>query len=71
MCVFLSRIEPVLALKVRHGVATKASVPLSCGEAYENQRVLWKKNGNTTVISNTTFALTGAPNSTCADWIHY
>nr|XP_040036749.1 interleukin-12 subunit beta isoform X1 [Gasterosteus aculeatus aculeatus] len=37
--------DNVLALKVRHGVATKASVPLSCGEAYENQRVLWKKNG--------------------------
>ncbi|KAM8900402.1 interleukin-12 subunit beta [Spinachia spinachia] len=37
--------DNVLVLKVPYDVATKVLVPLSCGEAYTNQRVVWKKDG--------------------------
>ncbi|XP_068572655.1 interleukin-12 subunit beta [Cebidichthys violaceus] len=37
--------DNVLVLRVPYGQATMVNVPLSCGEAYENQPVVWKKDG--------------------------
>ncbi|XP_041808000.1 interleukin-12 subunit beta-like [Chelmon rostratus] len=37
--------DNVLVLRVPYGVGTKVHVPLTCGEAYQNQPVFWKKNG--------------------------
>lgn len=39
----------VLVLRVPYGVSSRVFVPLTCGEAYENQPVFWKKNGNNLV----------------------
>ncbi|XP_008297193.1 interleukin-12 subunit beta [Stegastes partitus] len=37
--------DNVLVLRVPHGRRAVAHVSLSCGEAYQNQPVFWKKNG--------------------------
>ncbi|XP_070839778.1 interleukin-12 subunit beta [Chaetodon trifascialis] len=37
--------DNVVVLRVPYGVGTRMYVPLTCGEAYENQPVFWKKNG--------------------------
>ncbi|XP_034746931.1 interleukin-12 subunit beta isoform X2 [Etheostoma cragini] len=37
--------DNVLVLRVPHSLSTSVYVPLSCGEAYQNQPVVWKKNG--------------------------
>lgn len=37
--------DNVVVLRVPYGVGTRVYVPLTCGEAYENQPVFWKKNG--------------------------
>ncbi|XP_054482303.1 interleukin-12 subunit beta [Anoplopoma fimbria] len=37
--------DNVLVLRVPHDKATLVNVPLSCGEAYRNQPVVWKKDG--------------------------
>uniref|UniRef100_A0A8C2WTC2 Interleukin 12B n=1 Tax=Cyclopterus lumpus TaxID=8103 RepID=A0A8C2WTC2_CYCLU len=37
--------DNVLVLRVPYGVSTRVHVPLSCGESYENQPVVWKKDG--------------------------
>ncbi|KAK2828181.1 hypothetical protein Q5P01_019215 [Channa striata] len=37
--------DNVLVLRVPHGVGSRVYVPLTCGEAYQNQPVHWKKNG--------------------------
>ncbi|XP_068457242.1 interleukin-12 subunit beta [Clinocottus analis] len=37
--------DNVLVLRMTYGVATRVNVPLKCGEAYENQPVVWKKDG--------------------------
>nr|XP_020455502.1 interleukin-12 subunit beta-like [Monopterus albus]XP_020455504.1 interleukin-12 subunit beta-like [Monopterus albus] len=37
--------DNVLVLRVPYGVNSKVYVPLTCGEAYQNQPVFWKKNG--------------------------
>ncbi|XP_031713354.1 interleukin-12 subunit beta [Anarrhichthys ocellatus] len=40
--------DNVLVLRVPYGESTMVYVPLSCGEAYENQPVVWKKDGEAT-----------------------
>lgn len=54
-----------------YGVGTKVHVPLTCGEAYQNQPVFWKKNGNTPVANTTDSisASTSTSQSSCADMI--
>ncbi|XP_029304348.1 interleukin-12 subunit beta [Cottoperca gobio] len=37
--------DNVLVLRVPYGVSSTKYVPLSCGEAYQNQPVVWKKDG--------------------------
>nr|XP_046266373.1 interleukin-12 subunit beta [Scatophagus argus] len=37
--------DNVLVLRIPHGVNTRMNVNLICGTAYQNQPVLWKKNG--------------------------
>ncbi|XP_032390551.1 interleukin-12 subunit beta isoform X2 [Etheostoma spectabile] len=37
--------DNVLVLRVPYSLSTSVYVPLSCGEAYQNQPVFWKKNG--------------------------
>ncbi|XP_026185005.1 interleukin-12 subunit beta [Mastacembelus armatus] len=37
--------DHVLVLRVPYGVGSRVYVPLTCGEAYQNQPVVWKKNG--------------------------
>ncbi|KAM3601845.1 uncharacterized protein V6R79_019859 [Siganus canaliculatus] len=37
--------DNVLVLRVPGDVSSKLNVPLTCGEAYQNQPVFWKKNG--------------------------
>nr|QAB02673.1 IL-12p40 [Lateolabrax maculatus] len=37
--------DNVLVLRVPYGLGTRVNVPLTCGEAYENQPVFWQKNG--------------------------
>lgn len=37
--------DNVLVLRVRDTDGSKVNVPLSCGEAYQDQPVFWKKNG--------------------------
>lgn len=37
--------DHVLVLTVPNGVGTRVNVPLTCGEAYQNQSVFWKKDG--------------------------
>ncbi|XP_037604779.1 interleukin-12 subunit beta [Sebastes umbrosus] len=37
--------DNVLVLRVPYGLGTRVNVPLSCGEAYQNQPVVWKKDG--------------------------
>lgn len=71
MCVcFLSMIKLVLVLRVPNVQGTRY-VPLTCGEAYQNQPVVWKKNGNTTVTiaTDTTSTTTCTSNSTCANML--
>lgn len=43
-----SRVFTVLVLKVLSGVDNKVYVPLTCGAAYQNQSVFWKKDGERT-----------------------
>lgn len=59
VCVFLSMIKLVLVLRVPYGLGTRVNVPLTCGEAYENQPVFWQKNGNTTVTTTSTTNMIG------------
>ncbi|KAF7647351.1 hypothetical protein LDENG_00173540, partial [Lucifuga dentata] len=40
-----SLMDHVLVLRIPHGKPTRIYVSLTCGEAYENQPVFWKKNG--------------------------
>ncbi|KAM9348873.1 interleukin-12 subunit beta [Symphorus nematophorus] len=37
--------DNVVVLRVPYGVGTQVNVALTCGEAYEDQPVVWKKNG--------------------------
>ncbi|XP_045896508.1 interleukin-12 subunit beta [Micropterus dolomieu] len=37
--------DNVLVLRVPYGQGTRVYVPLTCGEAYQDQSVFWKKNG--------------------------
>ncbi|TDH05047.1 hypothetical protein EPR50_G00139250 [Perca flavescens] len=37
--------DNVLVLRVPNDLGSRVYVPLSCGEAYQNQPVVWKKNG--------------------------
>lgn len=50
--VLLSFIALVLVLMVPDGVGTQVSVPLTCGNAYQDQSVFWKKDGNEAVFTN-------------------
>lgn len=50
-CLTVSVIALVLVLRVPDGVGTTVNVPLTCGDAYKNQPVFWKKDGNKTVIT--------------------
>lgn len=52
-------IKLVLVLRVPYGLGTRVNVPLTCGEAYENQPVFWQKNGNTTVTTTSTTNMIG------------
>lgn len=45
-CLSVSVIALVLVLRVRDGVGTTVNVSLTCGDAYKNQSVFWKKDGN-------------------------
>lgn len=66
MCVcFLSIIKLVLVLRVPYGQGTRVYVPLTCGEAYQDQSVFWKKNGNTTLT--TTIDTISTTTNTCAN----
>lgn len=42
----------VLVLTVPDGVGTQVNVPLTCGNAYQDQSVFWKKDGNGAVLTN-------------------
>ncbi|XP_023124326.1 interleukin-12 subunit beta [Amphiprion ocellaris] len=47
--------DNVVVLRVPHGPRPVVNVPLSCGEAYQNQPVFWKKNGvemNPSLVGN-------------------
>ncbi|XP_078122224.1 interleukin-12 subunit beta [Sander vitreus] len=37
--------DNVLVLRVPYGLGSRVYVPLTCGEAYQNHPVVWKKNG--------------------------
>ncbi|XP_047463939.1 interleukin-12 subunit beta [Mugil cephalus] len=37
--------DNVVVLRMPHAQGTMVNVPLTCGEAYENEAVFWKKNG--------------------------
>lgn len=50
-CLSVSVIALVLVLRVPDGVGTTVNVPLTCGDAYKNQPVFWKKDGNETLIT--------------------
>ncbi len=55
VCVcFLSMIKLVVVLRVPYGVGSRVYVPLTCGEAYQDQPVFWKKNGKIAVTSTFT-----------------
>lgn len=57
----MSLIELVLVLKRSKGVSREVNVTVSCGGAYENQAVVWKKDGKTTF---TTFSYTSTKTDT-------
>lgn len=42
----------VLVLTVPDGVGTQVNVPLTCGKAFQDQSVFWKKDGKETVRQN-------------------
>lgn len=61
LCVCLLSVnKPVLVLRLPNEEGSMVFVPLTCGEAYQNQPVTWKKNGKTTVTDRTTTHITCA-----------
>lgn len=58
LCVSVCVNKPVLVLRLPNEEGSMVFVPLTCGEAYQNQPVTWKKNGKTTVTDRTTTHIT-------------